>query len=141
MTIDQAETLNGSENGTTHPGRKVLVLDRRGSLTTDLADAAVGLQPTPEILRLRKATQIAEAVDIHRPDVIVAGPEEVTHAGLRRLARVHRAHPRSVILLVPNGNVNATLHETAAVGAADVLPYPATTGRIRAKLRTALETA
>ncbi len=140
MTLTD-ETINGSRDAVTHPGRKVLVLDRRGDLTTDLADAAAGLQPAPEILRLRKATQIADAVDVHRPDIIVAGPEEVTHAGLRRLARVHRAHPRSVILLVPNGSMQATLHETAAVGAADVLPYPATTGRIRAKLRTALETA
>jgi pilus assembly protein CpaE len=125
-----------------HAARKFLVIDRRGNLTADLTDAAVGLEPAPEVLRLRRPAQVNEAVDVHRPDVIVAGPEEVTHAGLRRLARVHRAHPRAVILLVPNnGHSEVSLHDTAAAGVSDVLPYPSTTGRLRAKMRTALETA
>jgi pilus assembly protein CpaE len=121
--------------------RKVLVIDRHGSLTTDLADAAVGLERAPEVLRLRRATQVIDAVEVHRPDVIVAGPEELTHSGLRRLARVHRAFPRSVILLTPNGHSQMSLHETAASGVSDVLPYPSTTGRLRAKLRVALSKA
>jgi pilus assembly protein CpaE len=121
--------------------RKILVLDRSGNLTTDLSDAAAGLERTPEILRLRRSAQVVDAVEVHRPDVIVAGPEEVTHAGLRRLARVHRAHPRSVILLAPNGHKQMSLYETAASGVSDVLPYPSTTGRLRAKLRSALDTA
>jgi pilus assembly protein CpaE len=121
--------------------RKILVLDRRGSLTTDLADAAAGMDRAPEVLRLRRPSQVADAVEVHRPDVIVAGPEEMTHAGLRRLARVHRAYPRSVILLTPKGHTQMSLHETAASGVSDVLPYPSTTGRLRAKLRAALETA
>src|SRR6058998_138508 len=111
----QTETSNGdSPNGMVHPGRKILVLDRRGNLTTDLADAAVGLSPPPEILRLRRTTQVVDAVDVHRPDIIIAGPEEVTHSGLQRLARVHRTYPRSMILLVPNGASRASLHDTAA---------------------------
>ena len=124
-----------------HAARKFLVIDRRGNLTADLTDAAVGLEPAPEVLRLRRPAQVDEAVDVHRPDVIVAAPEEVTHAGLRRLARVHRAHPRAVILLVPNGHTEVSLHDTAAAGVSDVLPYPSTTGRLRAKMRAALDTA
>jgi pilus assembly protein CpaE len=66
----------------------------------------------------------------------------MTHAGLRRLTRVHRAFPRAVILVAPNGHSSSlSLQETAAVGVNDVLPYPSTTGRLRAKLRIALDTA
>jgi pilus assembly protein CpaE len=122
--------------------RKLLVLDRSGNLTTDLADAVAGLDNAPEVLRLRRSAQVLEAVEVHRPDVIVAGPEEMTHAGLRRLTRVHRAFPRAVILVAPNGHSSSlSLQETAAVGVNDVLPYPSTTGRLRAKLRIALDTA
>lgn len=135
------QAAEGPPESLVNAGRKFLVVDRRGSLTADLTDAAVGLEPAPEVLRLRRPAQLFDAVEVHRPDVIVAGPEEVTHAGLRRLARVHRAHPRSVILLVPNGHTEVSLHDTAAAGVSDVLPYPSTTGRLRAKMRTALETA
>jgi pilus assembly protein CpaE len=120
---------------------KILVVDRRGHLTTDLADAAAGLDPSPEILRLRQPTQVIDAVGLHRPDVIVAGPEETTHAGLRRLAKVHRAFPHSVILLTPNGHSELSVAEVAASGVYDVLPYPTTTGRLRAKMRSALNIA
>ncbi len=135
------ETATGPPESMVHTARKFLVIDRRGSLTADLSDAAVGIEPAPEVLRLRRPAQVSEAVEVHRPDVIVAGPEEVTHAGLRRLAKVHRAHPRSVILLVPNGHNDVSLHDTAAAGVSDVLPYPSTTGRLRAKMRAALDTA
>lgn len=127
-------------NGDNRP-RKVLVLDRRGDLTPNLSDAAVGLDPAPEVLRLRRPTQLVDAVGVHRPDVVIAGPEEMTRTGLHRLARAHRAFPRLVILAIPNGGQQLSLHETAASGISDVLPYPSTTGRLRARIRTALETA
>ena len=84
MTQAHAESMIGRS-------RKMLVLDRAGGLTTDLADAAVGIENAPEVLRLRRSSQVLDACEVHRPDVVVAGPEEMTHTGLRRLARVHRA--------------------------------------------------
>lgn len=119
---------------------RVLVLDRRGRLSVDLARAAEALDPVPAILRLRRPTQVLEAIEADGPDVIVAAPEEMTHAGMRRLAQVHRAHPRTVILLSPNGRA-VPLGEAAACGASDVLPYPTTSGRMRVKLRQAIERA
>jgi pilus assembly protein CpaE len=116
----------------------VLVLDRRGQLSTELARAAQTLDPAPEILRLGRPTQVLDVVDEMSPDVVVAAPEEMTHAGMRRLAQVHRAHPRAVILLSPNGRA-VPLAEAAACGASDVLPYPTTPGRMRVKLRQAIE--
>jgi pilus assembly protein CpaE len=130
----------GDGNGH-HPATKILVVDRRGDLTTDLADAAAGLDPAPEILRLRQPTQVIDAVSLHKPDVVVAGPEETTHAGLKRLAKVHKMFPHSVILLTPNGHSELSVAEVAASGVCDVLPYPTTTGRLRAKMRAALNTA
>lgn len=124
-----------------HTGRKVLVIDRRGDLAVDLADAAAGIHPSPEVLRLRRPTQVMDAVGVHGPDVIVAGPDEVSRAGLHRLARVHRAHPRAVILLAPNGRADVSVHDTAEAGVSGVLPYPSTTGRLRAKIQTALDAA
>ncbi|MEX2393374.1 MAG: AAA family ATPase [Actinomycetota bacterium] len=138
------DAMDGSGNGSVSGQRgstKILVVDRRGHFTTDLADAAAGLEPAPEILRLRQPTQVIDAVTLHKPDVIIAGPEETTHAGLKRLAKVHKSFPHSVILLTPNGHSELSVAEIAASGVYDVLPYPTTTGRLRAKVRAALNTA
>jgi pilus assembly protein CpaE len=116
----------------------VLVVDRVGRLASALAEAADGMA---EVLRLRRPTHLVEVAGAQEPDVIVAGPGEVTHAGLRRLARVHRAHPKTVILLSPNGVSKVSLSETAASGVSDVIPYPATAGRMRVVLQRALDVA
>ena len=132
-----AEELAGTNNGMP----TVLVLDRRGDLAAEIADAVDSMRPRPEVLRLRRPTEVLDATRTSPPDVIVAAPEEVTHAGLRRLAHVHREHPRSVILLTPNGRSSVTLGETAAAGASDVIAYPTTPTGIRTKIRDALEVA
>lgn len=119
---------------------KILILDRRGPFAEAVAAAAADLPQPPEVLRLGKTTQALEAVERTTPDVLVASPEEITQTGLRRLAQVHRANPRLVILLSPNGK-RVPVRDTAACGAQDVLPYPSTPSRMRVKLRRALETA
>lgn len=118
----------------------VLVLDRRGPFAEAVASAAAELPEPPEVLRAPRTTKALEAVEQTEPDVLVASPEEFTQTGLRRLAQVHRANPRLVILLSPNGK-RLPVRDTAACGAQDVLPYPSTPSRMRVKLRRALETA
>lgn len=130
---------NGSEM--TDAPQRILVIDRRGSLSIDIAKAAAALDSPPEVLRVSRPTHAAEAAETHLPDVIVAGPEEITHAGLRRLGRVHKAHPRAVVLLAPNGRSAVSIQETAASGASDVITYPSTPARLRKKIVAALETA
>lgn len=125
----------------TNGARTVLVLDRRGDLASAIAGATQTLRPRPEVLRLRRPTEVLEVTRTNPPDVIVAAPEEVTHAGLKRLAHVHREHPRSVILLTPNGRSSVTIGETAAAGASDVIAYPTTPAGIRTKVRDALKVA
>lgn len=125
----------------TNGARTVLVLDRRGDLASAIAGATETLRPRPEVLRLRRPTEVLEVTRTNPPDVIVAAPEEVTHAGLRRLAHVHREHPRSVILLTPNGRSTVSIGETAAAGASDVIAYPTTPAGIRTKIRDALKVA
>jgi pilus assembly protein CpaE len=140
MTYQADEKLEREEAEMHHASPRILVLDRRGELATELARAVAAFDPAPEVLRLPRPTTVVEVAETQRPDVIVAAPEEMTHAGLRRLAQVHRANPRAVILLSPNGRV-VSVKEAAACGVSDVLPYPSTPARMRVKLRRAIETA
>jgi pilus assembly protein CpaE len=119
---------------------KVLVIDREGQLSEALAKAAADFEPAPEVLRLNRSTQLVEVVADEQPDVIVVAPEDVTGAGLKRLAEVHRADPRVVILLSDNGKP-LSVSQIAACGASDILtPHP-TKARLRSKLANALDTA
>lgn len=119
---------------------KVLVLDREGQLSATLAKAAVDLEPAPEILRLNRSTQVVEVVADEAPDVILVAPEEVTGAGLKRLAEVHRAYPGVVILLSDSGKP-LSLSQIAASGASDILTGHPTKARLRSKLAHALRAA
>ncbi|MGH2731988.1 MAG: AAA family ATPase, partial [Actinomycetota bacterium] len=125
--------------GEAHPPR-VLVLDRHGSFSARLGAAIAGLDPAPEVLRLNRPTQVVEVVEQQSPAVIVIAPAEVTGAGLRRLAEVHRAHPRIVIILSDNGKP-LSLRHTALCGAGDVLPSRPSKARFRAKIARALDIA
>lgn len=119
---------------------KVLILDRTGGFSSNLAHAAVGLEPAPEILRLSRSTQVVEVVEQEEPDVIVVAPGEVTAAGLRRLAAVHRQDPRIVMVLSDNGKPLSPA-QTAACGASDILPAEPTRARVKATLARAIQTA
>ena len=119
---------------------KVLVVDREGQLSAAVAKAAVDLEPAPEILRLNRSTQLSEVVSDEQPDVILVAPEDVTGAGLKRLAEVHRADPRVVILLSDNGKP-LSLSQITASGASDIIGARPTKARLRSKLAQALRTA
>ncbi|HEX2179302.1 MAG TPA: AAA family ATPase [Actinomycetota bacterium] len=119
---------------------KVVVVDRRGDLARDIGKAARDLVPEPEILLLDRPTQIVEIAEGEDPDVVVFSGEEVTTAGLRRLAAVHKAQPKVVILLSDNQKTWPAA-QLAASGASDILPARPTRARLRAKLSDALSRA
>ncbi len=119
---------------------RILVLDRVGEFSTDLARATVDLDPAPEILRLSRSTQVIDVVEQEEPDVIVVAPEEVTGAGLKRLAEVHRSDPKIVIVLSEGGRP-VTAAQTSACGTSDIIPTGSTKARLRSKMVKALETA
>ncbi|HVL50592.1 MAG TPA: AAA family ATPase, partial [Actinomycetota bacterium] len=132
---DDDETEAGEERVS-----RILVLDRVGSFSTELARATVDLDPAPEILRLSRSTQVIDVVEQENPDVIVVAPEEVTGAGLKRLAEIHRDDPKIVIVL-SEGPKPVTAAQTAACGTSDILPKGATKARLRSKMVRALQTA
>jgi MinD-like ATPase involved in chromosome partitioning or flagellar assembly/DNA-binding NarL/FixJ family response regulator len=119
---------------------RVLVLDRVGNFSNDLARATVDLDPAPEILRLSRSTQVIDVVEQEEPDVIVVAPEEVTGAGLKRLAEIHRNDPKIVIVL-SEGTKPVTSAQTAACGTSDIIPTGTTKARLRSKMMRALQTA
>lgn len=142
MQVRTAQTDSAVESGEFNPpaGRKLLIVDRRGSISTEVAKAVAGMEPHPEILRLRHPTQLADVVSESAPDVLIVGPADVSAAALKRLAQVHLADPRMVILLSTNGK-QLSVGDAAACGASDVIPMPASLGRIRTKIRRALDLA
>lgn len=120
--------------------RKLLVVDRLGGLSSEVARAAARLDPRPEVLRLRHSTELAGVVAESSPDVLIAGPAEASTAGMKRLAHAHMADPRMVIVLSQNGKP-ISAEQVAACGASDVIPLPLTHGRMKAKIRRALDLA
>lgn len=120
---------------------KVIVVDRVGTLATELGKAAEALDPDIEVLKLDRPTEIVEIAAAEDPDVIIFGLEEVTGAGLKRLAVVHRAQPKIVIVLSDNRRKTWSAAQMAASGASDFLPPNPSRARLRTKLATALSTA
>lgn len=119
---------------------KVIVVDRVGRLSVELGKALQGHGHEPEILKLDRPTQVVEIVEVEDPDVIVFSPEEVTAAGLKRLAQIHKAQPKVVILLSDNDKTWSAA-QMAASGASDFLPANPSRARLRSKLEAALRTA
>jgi MinD-like ATPase involved in chromosome partitioning or flagellar assembly len=144
LTDYEAESDWDSEDDVEEVGSdrvpRVLVLDRVGNFSSDLARATVDLDPAPEILRLSRSTQVIDVVEQEEPDVIVVAPEEVTGAGLKRLAEIHRNDPKIVIVL-SEGTKPVTASQTAACGTSDIIPTGTTKARLRSKMMRALKTA
>jgi MinD-like ATPase involved in chromosome partitioning or flagellar assembly len=64
----------------------------------------------------------------------------MTNTGLRRLAQVHRAAPKTVIALT-QGAVPISMTEAASCGASEVISYPASSVKLRNALQRILTTA
>jgi pilus assembly protein CpaE len=119
---------------------KVIVVDRLGKLSVELGRAVQGVVHEPEILKLDRPTQVVEIAEAEDPDVIVFSPEEATAAGLKRLAQIHKAQPKVVILLSESDKTWSAA-QMAASGASDFLPANPSRARLRSKLEAALRTA
>ncbi len=119
---------------------KVLVVDRRGSFGSDIERATRSLEQAPTVVFVSHPTRVLEEVHIESPDVVLAAPEEMTATGLRRLAQVHRASPKTVIALT-QGAVPISMTEAAACGASEVISYPASNIKLRNALHRILATA
>ncbi|MEA2587265.1 MAG: pilus assembly protein CpaE [Actinomycetota bacterium] len=119
---------------------KLLVVDRRGSFSSDIERAARALEYAPTVVTVSRLTGLLEEVRLESPDVVLAAPEEMTVTGLRRLAQIHRASPKTVIVLT-QGATPISMTEAASCGAGEVIAYPASTTRLRNALHRILETA
>lgn len=119
---------------------KVLVVDRLGSLSYDIERIASSLNPVPKVVKLTRPTELVETAAAEDPDVLVVSPEEMTATGLKRLAHVHKAQPRVLILLSDNDRTWPA-SQIAATGASDFLPARPSRPKLKAKLSDALGTA
>src|ERR1700704_488983 len=119
---------------------KLLVVDRRGNFSSDIERAARALEQVPRVVTVSRLTGLLEEVRLESPDVVLAGPEEMTVTGLRRLAQIHRASPKTVIVLT-QGATPISMTEAASCGAGEVIAYPASSTRLRNALHRILDTA
>ena len=131
---------DGEELSESDAPLKLLVVDRKGSFAHDIERAARALEEVPKVVVLSRPTRMLEQVDLEAPDAILVAPEEMTTAGLRRLAQVHRASPKVVIAL-SQGETPVSMTEAAASGASQVLTYPASTVKLRNALQRILDAA
>jgi pilus assembly protein CpaE len=119
---------------------KLLVVDRRGSFSSDIERAAGALEHVPSVVTVSRLAQLLEEVRLESPDVVLAAPEEMTATGLRRLAQIHRASPKTVIVLT-QGVTPISMTEAASCGASEVIAYPASSTRLRNALQRIIRTA
>ena len=119
---------------------KLLVVDRRGDFSSDIERAARSLEQDLSVVTVSRPTRLLEEVRRESPDVVLAAPEEMTVAGLRRLAQIHRASPKTVIALT-QGTSAISMMEAASCGASEVLSYPASSIKLRNALQRILDTA
>jgi MinD-like ATPase involved in chromosome partitioning or flagellar assembly len=140
--LEDDDSWDDEEEQTTDEDRvpRILVLDRVGDFSTAIAHATVDLDPAPEILRLSRSTQVIDVVEQEEPDVIVVAAEEVTGAGLKRLAEIHRSDPK-VVIVISESTKPVTAAQTAACGTSDIIPLGVSKARLRTKMVRALETA
>src|SRR2546430_7971058 len=61
---------------------KLLVVDRRGSFSSDIERAARALEHVPMVVTISRLTGLLEEVRLESPDVVLAAPEEITATGL-----------------------------------------------------------
>ena len=128
------------EHGHADAPLKVLVVDRRGNFSHDIERAARSLEQVPKVVTIAHPTHLLEEVALESPDVVLAAPEEMTATGLKRLAQVHRAAPKTVIALT-QGTAPLSMTDAAASGASEVIHYPASVTKLRNALSRILDTA
>src|SRR5579872_214514 len=120
----------------------ILVIDRKGSFSSDIERAARLLPQAPEIVVEPHPTRLMEQLAIQVPDVLLASPEEMTSTGLRRLAQAHRAAPKCVIALTQaQGGPVISMTDAAACGASEAVVYPASSIKLRNALARILAAA
>ena len=140
LETDETEETEETEEPPTAQPMKLLIVDRRGGFASNLERAAHTLDNVPTVVTLTHPTRLLEQIHLESPDVVLAGPEEMTPTGLRRLAQVHRASPKTVIALT-QGATPISMTEAASCGASEVISYPASSIKLRNALHRILDAA
>jgi Flp pilus assembly CpaE family ATPase len=116
----------------------VVVLDRSDALIKGLAKAVAALPDEPDVQVFDRPAEVAAAFAAHAVDVLVVGPSELTPTGMRRVARLHNAHPETVVVVA--GKVSELPSPVLLVkaGAAEIIRLPAGAATIRRALESAI---
>jgi pilus assembly protein CpaE len=121
--------------------RHVVVLDRTDALIKGLAKAVAALRDEPDVQVYDTHAEVVAAFAEHTVDVLVVGPSELTTAGMRRVAKLHAAHPETVVAVAGKvAELPAPLTLVKA-GVAEVIKLPAGPATIRRALESALAQA
>jgi pilus assembly protein CpaE len=119
----------------------LVVLDRSDALIKGLAKAVAALPDEPDAQVFDKHADVVAAFAAGPVDVLVVGPSELTQAGMRRIARLHREHPETVVVVAGKVSELPAPMLLVKAGAAEIIKLPAGAPTIRTALESAFAQA
>ena len=118
---------------------KILVLDNGNGLCDQVRGVASELRPRPEVVPCDKPTTAGDLLSDDGPfDVLVAGPELGTRAGLSRIQLIHDELPAMSIVLAFSERPEAQLRDVVRAGAMDLLHLPVADRALRESIERAV---
>lgn len=115
----------------------LVVFDRSDALIKGLAKAVDALPFDVDAQVFDRPVDVLAAFAAGQVDVLVVGPSELTQAGMRRVAKLHREHPETVVVVAGKVSDLPAPMLLVKAGAAEVIKLPAGA----ATIRTALDSA
>ena len=120
----------------------VVVVDREGTLTTAVERAVRSLPRVLKLLVVSQPTKLMAELDGQWPDLLLAGPDEMTPTGLRRLTQLHRVAPGTVIALTqPVSAQRVSMADITACRPSEVIAHPLSTVKVRNALQRLIAAA
>jgi len=118
---------------------KILVLDKGNRLADQVRGVASELRPRPEVVPCDKPTTAGDLLSDEGPfDVLVAGPDLGTRAGLSRIQLIHDELPSMSIVLAFSERPEAQLRDVVRAGAIDLLHLPVADRALRETIERAV---
>ena len=119
----------------------VVVFDRSDALIKGLAKAVAALPDEPDVYVYDKYADVVDAFGAGPVDVLLAGPSELTATGMRRIAKLHREHPETIVVVAGKVEDLPPPVQLVKAGAAEIVRLPAGVATIRRALANALALA
>lgn len=119
---------------------RVLLLGADEGLAGQLTTMAATLRPRAEVTVWAEVGTVGDVLTDDGPfDVLVAGPELGTKAGMARVQIIHDELPALPIVLALTTRPAASLREVVRTGAIDLLQLPVSDDELRSSVRRGLQ--